>query len=55
MKVSEAITKLQAILEEKGDLPILCVWTESDEDGEEYNIKESPLFYGAFNEVWITY
>lgn len=56
MKVSEAIEKLQNILKEEGDLPIYCVWAESDEDGEEYTIKEDPFFYTSiFDEVHISY
>lgn len=55
MKVSEAIEKLQAILQEEGDLPIYCLWVEQDEEGEEYNIQEEPIIYQAFEEVWFTY
>lgn len=56
MKVSEAITKLKEILKKEGDLPIVYTWAESDEDGEEYTIKEEPFFYvSIFNEVHIGY
>ena len=56
MKVSEVITTLKEILEKEGDLSIVCTWTESDEDGEEYIIKEEPFFYvSIFDEVHIGY
>ena len=35
---------------------IKTVWAESDEDGEEYTIKEDPFFYTSiFDEVHISY
>lgn len=56
MTIKEMIKKLQEIANSNDEnLPVYCSWTENDEDGEEYEIKEEPLIYLAFNEVWITY
>lgn len=56
MKLSELVNLLQGILKNDGDQPVFCVWSESDEDGEEYTIKEVPFVYqSVFDEVWITY
>lgn len=58
MTVNEAIKKLQEIANEgKGEYPIVCIWVEADEDGEEYIITEDALVYDPDNgkEIWFTY
>jgi hypothetical protein len=55
MPISEVIKELEKILAEKGDLPVYCCWSETDEDGEEYTVKEKAFIYEAFGEVWVMY
>lgn len=57
MTVNEMINKLKKIeSEDKGDYKVYCIWTEADEDGEEYNIREDALVYEPYGkEIWITY
>jgi hypothetical protein len=58
MTVNEMIKKLQEYASNgKGDFPVKCIWTEADEDGEEYNIEEDALLYDPCtkNEIWVTY
>lgn len=58
MTVNEAIKKLQEIANKgKGEYPVICIWTEADEDGEEYNITENAIIYDPENrkEIWFTY
>ena len=53
MKISEMMTKLSKIYEEQGDLPIELVYTNFDEDGEEYSVHEEPFVYDSFDAVWL--
>lgn len=58
MTVNEAIKKLQEIAKEgKGEYPIVCIWIETDKDGEKYYITENALVYDPENkkEIWFTY
>ena len=58
MTVTEMIKKLQEFAAEgKENFPIKCTWTETDEDGEEYTIREDAFMYAPCtqDEIWITY
>ena len=57
MTVKEMKEKLIELEKEgKGDFKVFCIWTDTDEDGEEYNIKEEAFLYDScIDEVWVMY